>query len=338
VAAALDVTLLGSESEAVRDVTTADRAAHDAYLLGRFHWNKRTPEDLQRATTYFHEAVDRDSTFAEAYTGLADTYALYGYYRVPDVSRRDAYGRAETAARRAVALDSTLAAAQASLANVLGYGNWDWAAADEAFQRAIALDPEYPVARYWYTEMLIITGRLQEAIVHAERAVALEPASPVARHVLGTALLYAGRPDEALVRERESVELAPTFEFGHFGVASILGMRGDFDGALRAFEAGGTPSAEMIANAWRDPSKAQDLVDFLGRMEREEPESVFAEAAFAAVAYMIAGATDSVFARFEAAYEERSESFLYDMRHPLYDPLRSDPRYLSLMRRIGLDP
>jgi tetratricopeptide (TPR) repeat protein len=338
VAAALDVTLLGSESAAVRDVTTTDGAAHDAYLLGRFHWNKRTTEDLQRAATYFHEAVDRDSAFAEAYTGLADSYSLFGYYAVPDVSRREAYERAEAAARRAIELDSTLAAAHASLGNILGYGAWDWDAADREFQRAIALDPEYPVAHYWYTEMLMITGRIEEAIEHGERAVALDPASPVARHVLGGALLYAGRLDDALARERESIELVPTFLFGHLGVATVLGLQGEFDEALQAFEAGGLPFAAEFINAWRDPSAARELVAVMGSLEREAPGSPFAEESVAAFTYMIAGAIDSVFARFETAYEQRSEAFLYDMRHPVYDPLRSDPRYLSLMRRVGLEP
>ena len=108
--------------------------------------------------------------------------------------------------------------------------------------------------------------------------------------------------------------------------------------ALQAFEAGGLPFAAEFVNAWRDPSTARELVAVMGSLEREAPGSPFAEESVAAFTYMIAGAIDSVFARFETAYEQRSESFLYRMRHPIYDPLRSDPRYLSLMRRVGLDP
>ncbi len=174
--------------------------------------------------------------------------------------------------------------------------------------------------------------------MHGERAVALDPASPVARHVLGGALLYAGRVEDALARERESIELVPTFVFGHLGVATVLGLQGEFDEALQAFEAGGLPFAAEFVNAWRDPSTAHELVAVMGSLEREAPGSPFAEASVGALVYMIAGAIDSVFARFETAYEQRSEAFLYDMRHPIYDPLRSDPRYLSLMRRVGLDP
>ena len=337
VATALDVTLLGADREALRDVPTANTEAHDAYLLGRFYWNKRGAENLEVAARHFGRAVELDPDFAEAYTGLADTYSLYGYYAVPGITRVEAYARAELAARRAIALDSTLAAARASLGNILTYGLWDWEGAEREFQHALALDPDYAVARYWYAELLIILGRNEDAIAQAERAIASDPASPVARHLLGVALLRVGRPDEGIAREREAVELEPGFSFAWAALAFAHLAGGQFDDAAREFVRAGVPEnlSALTVDAVRDSTARAGAVAAISNYEAPGAEP---DPTFLAEWYLVVGAIDSMFNLLEEAYEVRSEALIFDLRDPVFDPIRSDPRYIDLMRRLRLRP
>jgi serine/threonine-protein kinase len=342
VAGALNVTLLSPERRALRETLTLDREAYDAYLLGRFHWAKRTRDDLLRATAHFERAIQRDPGFAEAHVGLADTYALYPYYRVGGMSRDEAYRRAEAAARRATELDGNLAAAHASLGNILTYGAWRWDEADAQFRRAIELDPAYPVARYWYAELLMIAGRLDEALRQATRAVELDPASPVARHNLAAAYACSGHADEAIATERETVQLEPDFIYGRSMLGFFLALSGAYDEALpELLAAGWAPVlAEAFIAATRDTANRRQLLEAVGRFEREASaeRGAFVSPAGMAILYHAAGARDSVFRRFEDAVERRSEIFLYNIRLPYFDSLRSDPRYIDLMQRIGLEP
>jgi tetratricopeptide (TPR) repeat protein len=342
VATALDVTLLGSERAALEAAPTDDPAAYDAYLLGRFYWKRRTPADLQRAAEYFRRAVALDPDFAEAHVGLADAYSLYAYYEVPDLSRADAYTAAEVSARRAIGLDRNLAGAWASLGNILTYGAWEWEAADSAFRRAIALDTEYAVARYWYADLLLIVGRIDEAIAQGERAVALDPASPVAQHVLGTALAYDGRYEEAIAREQASIDLVPEFAFGRSGLAWVLALHGRSDEAEREFLRLNWPAglAANIAQFLADPTLGAGFIAEVSQFERDARDRGLAMAppSFFGALYGVVGANDSAFARFEQAYTQRSEFLPFNMRHPMLDPIRSDPRYDELMRRMGLAP
>jgi Flp pilus assembly protein TadD len=342
VASALDVTLLGSEREALETAPTDDPEAYDAYLLGRFYWNRRNAADLLRATDYFQRAVTLDPSFAEAHVGLADTYSLYGYYLVRDLSRAEAYERAEESARRAIGLDSTNAAAWASLANILTYGAWEWEAADSAFRRAIALDPEYPIARYWFAENLLIVGRIDEAKAQAQRATELDPASPVAHHILGTALVYDGQYDEAVLHEQASVELVPGFIYGRGGLTWALAFAGRIDEAMLQLRLLAWPPefAEMLDRLMTKAASDTGIVSQISRFEQwaAAQQLPFAGPEFFAMMYAWVEESDSAFARLEDAYGRRSEVMLFNMRHPLFDPIRSDPRYAEFMQRMGLAP
>ncbi len=340
VATALDVTLLGSERAALREVLTTDPEAHDAYLLGRFHWNKRGAENLKRAAGHFGRAIERDPDFAEAHIGLADTYALFPYYAVPGVTRAEAYAQAESAARRAIALDSTLAAAYASLGNILTYGAWDWEGAEREFARAIALDPDYAVARYWYAELLIILGRTTEAIEQAKYAIAYDPAALMAGHLLASTLWREGRLDEAIVRQRAALELEPGFVFGHSLLGFVYAEKRQFDTAIREFELAGAPLdlATAVIDALRDTTARARAVAVISRYERQGAGDAVTDPAVFAQWYLMVGAVDSAFARLEDAYQIRSETLIFDLRAPNFEPVRSDPRYADLLRRLRLEP
>jgi tetratricopeptide (TPR) repeat protein len=336
VAGALNVQLLGSERQAVRQVLTTDREAHDAYLQGRFQWNKRTTESMAQAAEHFAAATERDPEFAQAWAGLADTYALLPLYQATTVSRAEAYRRAEDAARRAVALDSTLAEAHASLAFVQMYGRWDFKEAERGFQTAIALDPDYPVAHYWYAELLMVFGRYEEGIEQARRGVELAPTAPIAHHLLGFTFVTAGIIDSALVHARKAIELEPDFQFPYQLLAELAEREGRFADAESLWVKAGAPQpfAEAFALYARDPGNRQRAIeliaDFVGDRTPPDPANV-------ATAYGAIGAVDSAVAWFEKAYDERSELLLLTVWQRFYMPeIADDPRIIDLQRRMGL--
>jgi tetratricopeptide (TPR) repeat protein len=336
VATALDVRLLGAERQAVRRVLTNDRVAHDAYLQGRFHWNKRTTENMAQAVEHFTTATERDPAFAQAWAGLADTYVLAPLYQVDVVDRAEAYRRAEDAARRAVALDSTLADAHASLALARMYGAWDFASAEREFEAAIALDPDYPIARYWFAELLMVLGRYDEAVEQARRGVELAPASAIAQHLLGWALIGSGSLDSGLAVERRAVELEPGFWFPYQALARAAEREGRYEQAESLWVRGGSPpplarASVMYARNPANQRRAIELVgEYVGGGTPPDPANV-------AVAYALVGAIDSAVAWYERGVEQRTELTLLTIWDAFYAPgMTDDPRIIELHRRMGL--
>jgi tetratricopeptide (TPR) repeat protein len=262
---------------------------------------------------------------------------LWPLYDVTSISRAEAYRRAKAAARRAISLDSTLAEARASLALALMYGDWDWDGAENNFQRAIALDPDYPTARYWYAELLAVTGRFQEAVTQAERGVALAPAAPVAQHLLGFMLMVAGEWERALQQERKAIALAPDFPFPHFYVAWNHLMSGRYDSAEVELIAGTyeAPLARAVVAAYRDPG---NMATALGQIAAYLNANPPADPAVGAIPYLLLHERDSTMGWLERAYAERSELLPLIIPDPLLDYLRDDPRLRRLIRRMALDP
>jgi TolB-like protein len=336
VATALDVRLLGAERQAVRRMLTNDRVAHDEYLQGRFHWNKRTTENMAQAAEHFTTATERDPQFAQAWAGLADTYVLSPLYQVDVVPRTEAYRRAEEAARRAITLDSTLAEARASLALARMYGAWDFAGAEREFQAAITLDPDYPVARYWYAELLMVLGRSDEAVEQARRGVQLAPTAAIAHHLLGWSLAVSGRVEDAVASEQRAIALEPDFRFPYEIMALFAGRDGRFDDAERFWQLAGVPApfAQAFALYARDRGNRPRAIQLIGGYVQggTPPDPVLV-----AVAYGIVGAVDSAVVWFERGFAERSELLLLTIWSPLYmGEIVDDPRILDLQRRMGL--
>ena len=337
VTTALNVALLGPEREALRDAPTSDPAAHEAYLLGRFHWNKRTRDGLARAAEHFTTAADADSTFAGAWAGLADSYVLWPLYGVTTIPRAEAYARAKAAARRAIALDSVLAEAHASLGLAVMYGDWDWDGAERAFRRAIALDPEYPVAHYWYSELRGVTGRFGDAVAEAERGAALAPAAPIAQHLLGMWLIMAGEWERGLEHERRAIALEPAFTFAHNYLGWYNLVHGRYEEAAAAY-ANGTvamPVVEAVIATRRDPTLRQASLARIADHPRARPPS---DPGWGAAAYALIQEADSVQVWLERAYTERSELLPLLVPDPLLDFMRGDERLTDIIRRMSLEP
>ncbi len=336
VARALDVALVAGERAVLQEAPTTDREAYNAYLLGRFHWNRRTPQGLQRAVDFFDDAIRRDSSFAAAWAGQADALVLLPFYNVAGMSSREAFERAKFAARQAIRLAPDLAEAHASLAEALLYNDRDWSGAEREFLRAIELDPTYPVAHYWYAELLVITNRLTEAIVHSERAVALAPAAPITHQLLGQHLTMVGDWSRAEQQFRQALELQPDLLWSHLFLALVHLHRGTWDGARAELIRTGLPPnvAQAIVTARRDPARAPESVRVIDAYLRGSTDHLFSspERNF----YGLADIVDSTVAWIVHGIEAGSGVDLLHMQNPITGRAANDPRIRELRRALGL--
>jgi TolB-like protein/Tfp pilus assembly protein PilF len=204
-----------------------DPTAYEAYLRGRFFWNKRTEDGLRKAISSFNQAIEADPTYAQPYAGLADSYALSGDWQHGMLPPKDAFPRARAAADQALALDDSLGEAHASLAFALDLYFWDWSAAEIEHKRAIALNPNYATAHQWYAWHLIVTGKNREALDELRKAASLDPLSLSIGADLADALCIAHLDQESVEQSRSILEMDPNFALGHYQLGQALTQKED---------------------------------------------------------------------------------------------------------------
>jgi serine/threonine-protein kinase len=337
----LRATFLGDLGDPVPRRYTDNLRAWQLYLKGRFAWNKRTRDGIGEAVQYFEEAAREDPGYALAYSGLADCYALEVDYRGAPVT--EGMRRAREEARRALALDEGLAEAHTSLAWVLFIHDWDWEAAGTHFTRAIELNPRYPTARQWYGWLLIAMGRTDEAITQGRIALELDPASVSISRSLGWLLYVAQRTGEAIEQLQRALAMNPVSEETQWvlGLALIqAGRYQEAELALREAEAG-TRGTNHHAYA-----ALGHLAVLQGR--REEAERALADLTELsrtryvspvdlARLHIVLGDADGTFKWLEQAYAERRGWMTYLNVEPLLEPIRGDPRFRELVRKMKLD-
>jgi tetratricopeptide (TPR) repeat protein len=340
VAAALRPKSTGSDgSRLALPQPPRDAEAYRLYLHGRYFWNKRTQEGIRKAIALFEQAIDRDPSFALGYSGLADCYILLGMrWTLP----RESYPRAKAAARKALAIDDNLAEAHASLGYVTMRFDWNWPGAEAEFRRAIELDPGYPTAHQWYGILLLVLGRYDEAIAEVERAVDLDPFSIDISTDLGVAFFYARRYDRAIEQLRRTIEMDPNFAYAHFFLGLVYAAKGLYRDALDEFKRAAALAPEIgayrIHLAWAyalagDTAEARRLLASL----EEEEKTRFINPVWLARVYESLGMRDRAFERLQQAYVERIGS-LIQLGEPMFDGLRSDPRFTELLERLHLSP
>ena len=313
----------------------ASYEAYDLYLKGRYFWNKRTLEGFQRAIGYFQQAIEKDAMYARAYAGLADSYSLMsGYAGIPP---KDLRSKAHAAAQRAVELDEQIAEAHTSRALVAQNFDWDWQTAEKEYRRAIELDPNYATAHHWYAEYLALMGRFDEAFAEIERARQLDPLSLIIEADRGAILYYSRQYDRAIEQFRAVQDMDPSFPR-----AALVQYAYDQKGMY----------AESLAeiNRWRPGSwywanlahtnglagrkrKAQQALEELQKLNRHTQVDSLAFC----LAYIGMNHKEQALASLQKAFEEHSTSLTALKVDPVYDPLRSDPRFQDLLRRVGLD-
>ena len=330
--------LTNRSDTALVTVGTVDPAAHDLYLQGRFFWNQRTYESLRTAVRYFERAIERDSSYAEAYAALADAYVVFPAYYVSAPAQ--GYPKAKAAALRALALDSTLAYAHATLGVVRGLYEWDWRGAERDFRRAITLDPSYATAHQWYAEYLSSLGRHQEALAEAERAATLDPLSRVISVDKAGVLIRARRYDEAVTELRSTLDFDPSFPPAHNYLAwAYLVKKMHVEAVAEAETAvrmgGRSFGMGRLAYAYALSGQRDSALQVIRQLtDRLRHENV---ASFQfALAYLGLGETDQAFAWLEKSAEMREPSLVLSILDPLFDSLRGDPRFTRLLIKMGL--
>ena len=338
---ALAVPLSGEDRRRVQSRRPASVEAYEAYLKGRYFWNMRTAAGLTRALGYFEEALRLDPTYAQAHAGIADSYAVLGSTAIAALPPRDAGPKAIAAAARALELDATLAEAHVSYAFAVYSYEWDWARGEEHFRRAIALDPDYATAHYWYSLYLDQLGRLDEAAAAAQRAVDLEPLSLVGTYAVGLTHYCARRFDRARAYAQRVLEVEPDYPLGLRLLGSSLVAEGRYTDALDPYErlARAAPDNSLyggwLAHAYGRAGRTKEARDILSRLA-SRPDARRLAAANIAIGYIGIGDNKTALSWLATAYDEHSQALTYLKIDPVYDPLRADPAFADLLQRVGL--
>jgi TolB-like protein/DNA-binding winged helix-turn-helix (wHTH) protein len=313
--------------------------AYDLYLEGRYFWNKRSKEGFKRAADYFQRAIAKDPNYAQAYAGLADTFGLMStWYMGPQA---EFMPKARAAALKALALDETLAEAHTSLALIAENYDYDWGTAEKEFRRAIQLNPEYPTAHQWYAESLAWQGRFDEASAESERARQLDPMSLIISSDYSKILYYSRQYERAITQSLAVSAMDSSFVNGIVYAAHI--QQGKFAEALTEIpDSEGEPRVwAMRAYVYGRWHQEKQLQHALAKFEQSANKLGFSRTSVSLMAY--AGSSEDVeknkvVALLQEAYLERSPTLTQIKVDPLYDPLRSDPRFQELLQKVGLTP
>ncbi len=333
------INLTPREQAALKNVKVVNPDAYESYLKGRYFWNKRTADGLKVALAYFKQAIDEDPKYAQAYSGLADTYALLGDWQYAVMTPKEAFPKAKAAAIKALELDSTLGEAHNSLAFVLEGFDWDFDSAGKEFQRAIELNPGYATAHHWYAWHLSLVGRFDEAIAEMRKAENLDPLSLIINADLAELLGLAHSYDESIRQSRKTIEMDPNFALAHNQLAQAYLQKQMYDEAVAELQeavklSGGGPTCiANLARAYVASGKRKEAVKLLSDLKRRSNRG-YSNAAEIAMIYASLGDTDQAMNWLEKGYEERFNPGV--LLRPGFDPLRSDSRFQNLVHRIGL--
>jgi serine/threonine-protein kinase len=341
IAEKLRLRLTGDQKEKLKKRYTESTEAYQLYLKGRYAWEKRTAGELQQASEFFQKAIEKDPTFALAYSGLADSYAVLPSYSI--MSPAEAFPRARAAARRALEIDDSLAPAHATLGLVLTDFDHDWLAAESEFQRAIALDPSYATARFWYSLLLSPLGRPNEALSQIQRAREIDPFSAIIQANSVRALVFARRYDKAIEEGRKAVRDNPNFVPAH----NFLGTAFEGNGLRREAAAEYRRAADLIGptpqgifNRGRAEALEGKRAEALATIQELKDLAArrYVAPGYIAAIFMCLGEKDQAFAWLERACDDHSYDIVFLNVDPLFDGLRNDPRFPDLVRRAGLAP
>ena len=339
IASEIRVNLSAQEQARLASTRPIDPEAYRLYLKGRYYWNKRSLEGFQKAIEYFQLAAAKDPTYALAYVGLADTYTYFSFFDV--VPPREAMPKAKAAASRALEIDDSLGEAHVSLGYVSYMYDWDWPAAGKHFEQALTLNPAYSRAHTFYPFYLSSLGRSEEALAVAKRSLDLDPASPAVNHSLAVQFYFARQFDQAIEQAHKTLELDPNFAISYELLGEVYVSRGMYREGLSELEKysalsrGRAMSLALLGYAHARLGERSQALRMLEQLEAA-PKERYTPAFSFAVVYAGLGEKDQAFAWLEKAYGERTSRLGYLKVEPLWDPLRPDPRFADLVRRMGL--
>jgi len=343
VAAAITGEVLNNLPHTAPAAREVNREAYLAYLEGRYFWNKRTTESLTRALDLFQHSVTIDPTYAPSYAGLADCYELLGSAPYTALPPNQAFPKAETAAKKALELDSTLAEAHVSLGYSKLVYEWNLSEAEKELARALQLRPDYATGHQFYAYYLTAIGELNAAITERKRALELDPVNPLLSSALGEAFYQNREFDRAIQQNSRSLELDPSYAIALVNIGRAYEMKGMHPQARNAFQ-------KVLAVAPDDPAilalmgheyalsgdqqKAQQTISRLQQLSAH----TYVPTIYVALVYIGLHDLDHAFEWLDKASKERCEYLVYLPSEPLADPLRNDPRFPQLLKQLGLKP
>ena len=315
-------------------------AAYEDYLKGRYYWNRRSAEGFAKAIGYFEDATRRDPQYALAYAGLADCYGIIGATIYGSLPAAEAAPKAKAAAIRALEIDPTLAEAETSLATAKFNYDWDWAGATQGFQHAIQMDPRYATAYQRYSLYSIAMGHFDESLEQIKKARELDPLSISINSSLGWRLYLARQYDRSIAQLRDTLELDPSYEWAHFILGQAYEQKGEFNLARaelqKAVELSHNSPLMISALAHADAlsgnqEEALRLLQQLTAQSKKQYVSPF----YVAVVYIALGKTETALDWMEKAFADRSNGLVFLKVEPELDPLRSNPRFVALQRKLN---
>lgn len=333
----LSLKMTGEDKQRLTRATTVDSQAYQLYLQGRFHWNKRTLDDLQQSLDFFQQAIQRDPKYALAYAGQADAYALLTDFNV--LAAKEVIPKVKIAAAKALELDDTLAEAHTSLAWAK-FHEWDWTGAENEFKRAIELNGSYPTAHSWYGEYLMTLGRFDQALSEMNRAHDLNPTSPLVNLALGYRYYYAHQFPAAIDQLQKTLTLDLNFIPAHVFLGRAYEQKNAYADSIAEFRKaldlseGDTNQLAALGHAYAISHQEDEARKILGQL-KDRSQQTYVQPTWVAVIHIGLGEKDQAFDWLQKAYEDRSTWLVYLKVDPLFDAVRSDQRFVELLRRVG---
>ena len=334
----LRVKLTGEDKKRLTKRQTENTEAYHAYLKGRYYWNKRTTEWLKKGVEYFRQAIDLDHSYAAAYAGLSDSYTLLLVREaLPSV---EGFAKAKAAAVMALKIDAQLSEAHASLGHAMLH-NWEWEDAEREFKRAIELNPGYPSTHHWYSEYLTAMGRCPESILELQLAAELDPLSLIINADLGRAFYYARQYDQVIKQEEKTLEMDPDFWLSHINLGRSYTQKGMHTAAIAQLRKANelsvvnTESLSFLGFAYAAAGKIDEALKMLRALHKHAQTNYVPPYH---IAIVCAGLRDKeqAFRWLEQSYERHAVDLFTLKVEPMFDSLRSDPRFADLLRRCGL--
>jgi TolB-like protein/Tfp pilus assembly protein PilF len=335
----LRVKLTGEDQTQLAKTDTASGEAYEAYLKGRYYWNKRTDEGFKQATKFFQDAIVNDPNYALAYSGLADCYTLRSDYGF--LAPQEGYALAKGAVTLALKYDNSLAEAHTSLASIKAVTDWDWQGAENEYRRAIELNPNYATAHHWYGAQLFLQGRFDEALREIKKAQQLDPLSLAINKDYAVALLYARDYDKALEQCRKTLQIEPTFSVMSTYIAQIYELQQKYPEATAALEKAHEASPEDgeisygLGQAYALMGRKDEALKIANELNQAGPQRVYLPKE-AAYLYLLLGEKEQAVAVLQKAAENHYISVAELKMDPRLDELRKDRRITELLQSIAL--
>ena len=333
----LKIELLGEEKAKLMKRYTDNLEAYNLYVQGRYFWNRRTKDGLNRATDYFKQALKLDPEYALAYAGIADAYSMLSAYNF--LSPNEAFPKAKAAALKALEIDETLAEAYTSLAHIKERYDFDWLGSEKNYKKAIELNPNYPLAHHWYGSLLRVTGRFSEAHEEFTRALELDPLSISISASFANIHMFLGEYEQSIAQSKKTLEMDPNYGWAYSVLAKTYLEKAMYDEAIAEYRKAAAITTESLSELGYayavagEKEKALGVIEELTKQYQKENVYNYGVASI----YAGLGEKEKAFEYLEKAFEKRDSSLFSVKIDPWLKSLHSDPRFKALLKKMGLE-